>query len=122
MATRQTVIIGLLGSVLDSGFHEERWKRWRPTISLCKQVDLPVARYELIHLKAHQDIARCVAADIKRVSPGTEARLTAPELKNTCDFEEAYGSLNDFARNYPFRPEVDDYLVHITTATPVRQI
>ena len=90
MATRQTVIIGLLGSVLDSGFHEERWKRWRPTISLCKHADLAVRRYELIHLKTHEDIARCVAADIKRVSPGTEARLTAQELKNPWDFEEVY--------------------------------
>jgi transcriptional regulatory protein RtcR len=122
MPTRQTVIIGLLGSVLDSGFHEERWKRWRPTVSLCKHADLPVARYELIHLKAHQDIARCVAADIKRVSPTTEARLTVQELKNPWDFEEVYGSLHDFARNYPFRPDEEDYLVHITTGTHVQQI
>lgn len=122
MKTRQTVIIGLLGSVLDSGFHEERWKRWRPTVSLCKHPDLPVARYELIHLKAHQDIARCVAADIKRVSPTTEARLTVQELKNPWDFEEVYGSLHDFARNYPFRPDEEDYLVHITTGTHVQQI
>lgn len=122
MNTRQTVIIGLLGSVLDSGFHEERWKRWRPTVSLCKHADLPVARYELIHLKAHQDIARCVAADIKRVSPTTAARLTLQELKNPWDFEEVYGSLHDFARNYPFRPDEEDYLVHITTGTHVQQI
>lgn len=122
MATRQTVIIGLLGSVLDSGFHEERWKRWRPTVSLCKHADLPVARYELIHLNTHQDIARCVAADIKRVSSSTEARLTVQDLKNPWDFEEVYGSLHDFARNYPFRPEREDYLVHITTGTHVQQI
>ena len=108
--------------MLDSGFHEERWKRWRPTVSLCKHADLPVARYELIHLKAHQDIARCVAADIKRVSPTTEARLTVQELKNPWDFEEVYGSLHDFARNYPFRPDEEDYLVHITTGTHVQQI
>ena len=122
MATRRTVVIGLLGSVLDSGFHEDRWRRWRPTVSLCKHADLPVARYELIHLKAHQDTARCVAADIKRVSPSTEAQLTVQELKNPWDFEEVYGSLHDFARNYPFRPDEEDYLVHITTGTHVQQI
>ena len=122
MATRQTVVIGLLGSVLDSGFHEERWRRWRPTVSLCKHADLPIARYELIHLKAHQDIARCVAADIKRVSPRTEAQLTVQELKNPWDFEEVYGSLHDFARDYVFRPDEEDYLVHITTGTHVQQI
>jgi len=122
MQLRQTVIIGLLGSILDAGFHEERWKKWRPTVSLCKHPDLPVARYELIHLKAHQDIARCVAADIKRVSPGTEAQLTLQDLQNPWDFEEVYGSLHDFARGYSFRPEKEDYLIHITTGTHVQQI
>jgi transcriptional regulatory protein RtcR len=91
MPERKTVIIGLLGSVLDAGFHQERWDKWRPTVSLCRHADLPVARFELIHLKAHEDIARCVAADIKRVCPDTEARLTLQELKNPWDFEEVYG-------------------------------
>jgi transcriptional regulatory protein RtcR len=122
MPARQTVIIGLLGSILDSGFHEERWKKWRPTVSLCKHPDLPIARYELIHLRAHQDIARCVAADIKRVSPGTDAQLTVQDLRNPWDFEEVYGSLHDFARAYSFRPEKEDYLIHITTGTHVQQI
>ena len=93
-----------------------------PTVSLCKHADFPVARFELIHLKEHQDIARCVAADIKRVSPSTEAQLTVQELKNPWDFEEVYGSLHDFARDYPFRPDEEDYLVHITTGTHVQQI
>ncbi len=122
MSERQTVIIGLLGSVLDSGFHEERWQKWRPTVSLCAHDDLPVARFELIHLKAHEDIARCVAADIRRGCPNTEVRLTVQELKNPWDFEEVYGVLHDFCRDYPFRPEEEDYLVHITTGTHVQQI
>jgi transcriptional regulatory protein RtcR len=122
MQKRNTVVIGLLGSVLDSGFHQERWNKWRPTVSLCKHEDLPVARFELIHLKAHEDIARCVAADIQRVCPNTVARLTPQELKNPWDFEEVYGVLHDFARQYPFRPDEEDYLVHITTGTHVQQI
>ncbi len=108
--------------MLDSGFHEERWNKWRPTVSLCKHSELPIVRYELIHLKAHQDIARCVAADIKRVSPGTDAQLTVQDLKNPWDFEEVYGALHDFARAYSFRPETEDYLIHITTGTHVQQI
>jgi len=119
---RQTVIIGLLGSVLDAGFHQERWQKWRPTVSLCTHADLPVARFELIHLKAHEDIARCVAADIQRMSPNTTVNLTLQELKNPWDFEEVYGALHEFARNYPFAPEKEDYLVHITTGTHVQQI
>jgi transcriptional regulatory protein RtcR len=122
MKSRRLVVIGLLGSVLDSGFHEERWKKWRPTVSLCKHADLPITRYELIHLNPHRDIARCVAADIKRVSSGTAVHLTEQELRNPWDFEEVYGSLHDFARHYPFHAEEEDYLVHITTGTHVQQI
>jgi transcriptional regulatory protein RtcR len=119
---RETVIIGLLGSVLDAGFHQERWQRWRPTVSLCKHADLPVARFELIHQRAHEDIARCVAADIRRVSPNTTVNLILQELKNPWDFEEVYGGLHEFARDYPFVPEKEDYLIHITTGTHVQQI
>ena len=122
MCARQTVVIGLLGSVLDSGFHQERWNKWRPTVSLCQHRDLPVARFELIYLQPHEHIARCVAADLERVSPETQVKLTAQELKNPWDFEEVYGSLHDFAGDYPFRPDDEDYLVHITTGTHVQQI
>lgn len=119
---RKTVVIGLLGSQLDAGFHQERWQKWRPTVSLCMQADLPIARFELIHLKAHEDIARCVAADIQRVSPDTKVNLILQQLKNPWDFEEVYGALHDFARHYSFEPEKEDYLVHITTGTHVQQI
>jgi transcriptional regulatory protein RtcR len=122
MAHRKTVVIGLLGSVLDSGFHEERWKKWRPTVSLGQHADLPIARFELIHQPAHLHIARCVAADLERVSPGVEVKLTVQDLGNPWDFEEVYGALHEFARSYPFRPEAEDYLVHITTGTHVQQI
>jgi transcriptional regulatory protein RtcR len=120
--SRDLVVIGLLGSVLDSGFHQERWQKWRPTVSLCQQPDLPIARFELIHLKAHEDIARCVAADIRRASSNTVINLVQQELKNPWDFEEVYGVLHEFARGYRFRPETEDYLVHITTGTHVQQI
>lgn len=122
MKPRQIVVIGLLGSVLDAGFHEERWKKWRPTVSLCRHADLPIARFELLHLGIHKDIARCVAADIQRVFPSTEVRLTVQELENPWDFEEVYGSLHDFARHYSFDSDKEDYLVHITTGTHVQQI
>jgi transcriptional regulatory protein RtcR len=122
MPTRKTVVIGLLGSVLDSGFHQERWNKWRPTVSLCKHPDLPISRFELIHLKPHEDTARCVAADIQRECPAMEVQMTVQELKNPWDFEEVYSALYEFAKSYPFKPEQEDYLVHITTGTHVQQI
>ncbi len=122
MKVKPTVVLGILGSVLDSGFHQERWHKWRPTVSLCQHEDLLVSRFELIHQTPHLDIARCVAADIGRVSPGTAVRLHAQELKNPWDFEEVFASLHEFARHYTFDPEKEDYLVHITTGTHVQQI
>ncbi len=119
---KKTVVLGILGSVLDSGFHQERWRKWRPTVSLCQHEDLVVHRFELLHHPAHLDIARCVAADIRRVSPETEVKLHGHELKDPWDFEEVFASLHEFTRGYGFKPDAEDYLVHITTGTHVQQI
>ena len=119
---KKTVVLGIVGSVLDAGFHSERWQRWRPTVSLCQHDDLEVSRCELFHQPAHVDVARCVAADIGRVSPGTEVRLHVTDLKNPWDFEEVFAALHEFAGGYPFDPDREDYLVHITTGTHVQQI
>jgi transcriptional regulatory protein RtcR len=123
MITKKRVVIGLLGSVLDSGFHEERWKRWRPTISLCKHAELlPVDRFELIYDPKFTDTAKAVMADIPRVSTTTEVRGTPQPLHDPWDFEEVYAALHEFARGYDFKPETEDYLVHITTGSHVQQI
>ncbi len=81
MNRRKQVVIGLLGSVLDSGFHEERWKRWRPTISLCKHADLPIDRFELIYDPRFADMAGAVMSDIPRVSAETIVRGTPHSLR-----------------------------------------
>ncbi|WP_447924161.1 RNA repair transcriptional activator RtcR family protein, partial [Burkholderia cepacia] len=47
---RKTVAIGFLGTVLDQGGRApRRYRKWRPTISLCEQPDLPIDRLELLH-------------------------------------------------------------------------
>jgi transcriptional regulatory protein RtcR len=107
---------------LDSGFHEERWNKWRPTVSLCKHPDLTVSRFELIYDPKFQDTANVVMADIPRVCAGIEVRGTPQSLKDPWDFEEVYAALHDFARGYTFKPDEEDYLIHITTGTHVQQI
>lgn len=122
MTAKKRVVIGLLGTVLDSGFHEERWKRWRPTISLCKHADWRVDRFELIYDPKFHDMAHAVMADIPRVSPATEVRGTAQSWRDPWDFEEVYAALHEFTRGYAFKPDAEEYLVHITTGTHVQQI
>jgi transcriptional regulatory protein RtcR len=47
------VVLGLLGTNLDSGKHADRWQSWRPSVSICRQPDLIVRRFELLHPKRY---------------------------------------------------------------------
>jgi transcriptional regulatory protein RtcR len=120
---KPTTVIGFLGSTLDAAkFGPSRWNKWRPTVSICMQEDLRVDRFVLIHGSLHSRLADYVAADIRDVSPETEVVPHVLDFADAWDFEEVYGKLLDFARGFPFDPEVEDYLVHITTGTHVAQI
>jgi transcriptional regulatory protein RtcR len=122
MSRRHCVVIGLLGTTLDRGIGAGRWETWRPSVAACQHEDLLVGRFELLHSRQSTALAEVVRADIARISPETEVRLVAHETGDPWDFEEVYGGLHDFARAYPFDPDSEDYLVHITTGTHVAQI
>ncbi|EDY17195.1 regulator of RNA terminal phosphate cyclase [Chthoniobacter flavus Ellin428] len=122
MPAKKLVILGLLGTQLDRGVGPRRWEMWRPTVSLCQQEELLVDRLELLHDRKATSLGGTVAEDIAGVSPETEVRRHEVEFRDAWDFEEVYGALADFARSYPFQPEREDYLVHITTGTHVAQI
>jgi transcriptional regulatory protein RtcR len=120
--SKKTVVLGMLGATLDAGRGASRWEKWRPTIALCQHEDLLVHRVELLYQPRFEPVARTVIDDLRRVSPDTEVNALPFELDDPWDFEEVYGRLLDFARSYPFQPEKEDYLVHITTGTHVAQI
>jgi len=122
MAKLKTVVIGLFGTTLDGGAREQRWERWRPSVDLCRHEDLVVDRFELISDASARGFAATVAKDIGKVSPETEVRQHALGFKDPWDFEEVYASLFAWSRAYPFAPEREQYLVHITTGTHVAQI
>lgn len=119
---KQNVVIGLLGPVLDRGSGAGRWEHWRPTVSLCQHEDFLVNRFELLYQTQFETLAKQLVADIRSVSPETEVKLTATDLKDAWDFEEVYGALHEFARGYTFDTDKEDYFVHITTGTHVAQI
>jgi transcriptional regulatory protein RtcR len=122
MNAKKTVVIGMLGTVLDAKAKSDRWEKWRPTVSICQQEDLLIHRLELLHQQRSAALAEMMIQDIKTVSPETVVRLHPVDFVNPWDFEEVYGRLHDFARGYPFDPEQEEYLVHITTGTHVAQI
>lgn len=119
---RELVVIGLLGTSLDLGKNLDRWQSWRPTVSICRQQDLIVHRLELLHGKRDSALAKIVRNDIAVVSPETEVRLHEIEFGDPWDFERVYEGLFQYARAYPFDPDREDYLIHITTGTHVAQI
>ncbi|MBI2930961.1 MAG: sigma 54-interacting transcriptional regulator [Planctomycetes bacterium] len=122
MPSKSTVVLGLLGSTLDAGTGQNRWNRWRPTVSLCQHEELLVRRLELLYDPKFGELAQTLVKDIQAVSPETNVRLRTIKLKDPWDFEEVYGALHDFARSYPFDTDKENYLIHITTGTHVAQI
>ena len=118
----KNVVIGFLGSQLDSGGAAGRWEKWRPTVAICQHEDLLIERLELLYSGQHVRLAHQVKEDIASVSPETEVRLHRLDAGNPWDFQEVYGLLHEFARTYEFRTDSERYLMHITTGTHVAQI
>ncbi|MDR9772968.1 RNA repair transcriptional activator RtcR [Rhizobium hidalgonense] len=119
---KRRVAISILGTTLDAGKWENRWSRWRPNVALCQQPGLFIDRLELILDNHSQALCHRIVADIETVAPATEVRSNIINFKDPWDFSEVYTNLRDFARNYSFDPETEDYLVNITTGTHVAQI
>ena len=118
----KTVVIGLVGTVLDRHAGPTRWDQWRPSVALTQQPDFVVDRFDLILAKSQRTLGERLRDDIETVSPETEVRLHWIEWRDPWNLAEVYGKLHDFAKEYPFDTENNDYFVHITTGTHVTQI
>ncbi|MBS1809029.1 MAG: RNA repair transcriptional activator RtcR [Acidobacteria bacterium] len=122
MPQKKTVVIGLLGIQKDAGKGAARWEKWRPTIALVSHEDLLVHRFELLIQPSHRELAKQIVSDIRDVSPETEVHLHSVQFEDAWDFVEVYGQLHDFVRGYRFKPESEDYLIHLSTGTHTVQI
>jgi len=118
----RTVVIGFLGSTLDAGSGSGRWEKWRPSVSVCQHEDLVIDRFEMLHARPHLKLAGQLSDDIASVSPETKVNLHLCDPRDPWDFQDVYGCLHDFARQYTFDVEHERYLIHITTGTHVAQI
>jgi transcriptional regulatory protein RtcR len=119
---RKKVVIGFLGTKLDSGLTEKRWERWRPTVALFGHDKFVPDAIELLTFNGdYQPLVERVTSDIQSLKP--EARVTTHSLPVTdaWSFQHVYAALHEFARGYTFRDDTD-YYVHLTTGTHVAQI
>ena len=120
--SKKNVVIGFMGTQLDSGQGAGRWSKWRPTVSLMQHEDQVIDRLELLYSSRHDKLAQTLVQDIANVSPETRVNLVDSDVQDPWDFGEMYASLYDWARNYRFDTERENYWVHITTGTHVAQI
>ncbi len=122
MNPKPLVAFGLLGTTLDRGSQPSRWEKWRPTVSLFQHEDLLIDRFELLSQRKFTALSDQIVADIESVSPKTEVCVHDVEFDDPWDLEPVFEALLDFASDYPFDPDQEDYAVHITTGTHVAQI
>lgn len=122
MVRKRIVVIGFVGTQLDNGKGSARWEKWRPSVALTQHEDLVVDRFELLYSGAFEELIKLVSADITAVSPETSVVPRSLAIKDAWDFEAVYGALFDFAKDYPFDPDNEEYWIHITTGTHVVQI
>ena len=122
MKKKKIVVLGFIGTKLDSGKGQARWSKWRPSIALTQHEDTVIDRFELMHSGGVDTLIKQVVADIASVSPETAVVPHALQILDAWDFEQVYAALFDFAKRYPFDPDNEEYWVHITTGTHVVQI
>ena len=72
---KNKVVIGFLGTQLDSGKGAGRWEKWRPTVSLVQHEDVVIERLELLYTPPHRELAHQVRADMATASPETTVNL-----------------------------------------------
>lgn len=114
----KNVVIGFLGTKLDMG----KMRKWKPTPSLVVHEGFPVERLELLYDARYVRLAEKVQREISHKSPDTEVILNEMNLRDPWDFQEVYGAMFDFARDYGFDEDREQYHVHLTTGTHVAQI
>ncbi len=123
---KKIIIIGFLGTQLDSGRGSQRWERWRPTVALSQHQDLQIARMELFYTQRpdryRDQLLSQVRDDIAASSPSTKVNMVELAINDPWDFGEVYAALFDFAKGYDFKPDEEEYWIHITTGTHVAQI
>jgi transcriptional regulatory protein RtcR len=120
--SRKKVVIGFIGTKMDSGATEKRWERWRPTVGLFGNDSFVPDALELLTFnRDFPALIEQVKADVLSLRPATQIRTHTLDVTDAWNFEQVYAALYEFAKGYSFREDTD-YYVHLATGTHVAQI
>lgn len=123
----KTVVFGILGSVMDRasrrrGRWDSRWEKWRPTVALFQQDEMPIDHFCLLHNDAEADLAMDLIADIQALSPDTKVEALNLNFDSPWDLASVYLTLSSFLKRQTFSQSRNDYYFHITTGSHIQQI
>ncbi len=120
----QRVGFCFLGTKLDAvgGYGIKRHAAWRPTVSFGRDSSLDLARIELWYDSRFRKLAELIKQDIEASKEDVLVYLRETKIRDPWNFEEVYSFLFDFCSQYEFKPEEEEYYVHLTTGTHVAQI
>lgn len=116
------VIFSIFDPEWDGGDPDDRWERWRPSVSLLSHKDLVVDRLELIVQTPFKEAAQVAIDDMKVLSPHTDISIHEVKFIDPWDFEEVYAVIHDISDNYSFKTDLNNYYIHMSTGTHVSRI
>ncbi len=124
---RKNVVFGILGSVMDRasrrrGKWEQRWDKWRPTVALFQQSELPIDQFYLLFHKNDAALVKDVADDIAALEPATIVECLPLDFDSPWDLASVYLTLATFLKQQQFSQSRHDYYFHITTGSHIQQI
>lgn len=120
--SKPTVAFCILGAAHDRSALGPESMRWRPILDLCAGNRPRIDRLELLVQPELEMLAEIVHRQLRHVAPQTEVQLQMLPFLSPWDLPQVHEALGHFARAYPFRPDEEHYLLHLTTSTAVQQV
>ncbi len=114
---KRRVVFGMIGPQRDGGVDEGRHQRFRPTPSIVRQPSWPVDHLVMWYDSAGASLRELLAEDVRAYSPGTTVEQVFLDIPDHRDILRSWNALSTFVRDYDWKPDEEDYFVHITSGS-----